>query len=76
MTPLDAGLYNIFSYHGPPGFGRGGATLVASVAESQHVSSSIWQPHGLTSPPAMPTLNAEQSIKIFNLVAECQALRT
>ena len=76
MTPLDMGLYNSFSYYDPPGFSRGGDTPMASVAGSQHVSSSIWKPHGLTSPPPMVTLNTEQSTEIFNPVAECQALST
>ena len=74
--PLDVGLYNSFSYSGYPGFGRGGATPTASVAGSQHDSSSIWQPHGLTSPLATLTLNTEQSTEIFNLAAEYQALST
>ena len=76
MTPLDVGLYNSFSYYGLPGFSRGGATTVVSVAGSQHVSSSIWQPPGLTSLPTMATLNAEQSTEIFNLAVECEALST
>ena len=76
MIPLDVGLYNSFSYSGPTGFGRGGATSMTSVAGSHHVSSSIWQPPGLTSLPAMHTLNAEQSTQIFNLVVECQVLST
>ena len=74
--PLDAGLYNSFSYSGPTGFYRDGATPMTSVAGSYHVSSSTWQPTGLTSPPAMQTLNIEQSTENFNLVAECQALST
>ena len=76
MTPSDTGLYNSFSYYGPCGFGRGGPTPMASVAGSQHVSSSIWQPPGLTSLPATATLNAEQSTEIFNLATECQVLCT
>ena len=76
MMPLDSGLYNSFSYSGPAGFCKGGATPMTSVAGSHHVSSTVWQPPGLTSPPAMQTLNAEQSTEIFNLVAECQALST
>ena len=59
--PLDAGLYNSFSFGGTTGFSRGGATP---------------QSPGLTSLPARQTLNAEQSTEIFNLVAECQALST
>ena len=74
MTPLDTGFYNSFSYIGPTDFRRGGATPTTSVAGSHHMCSSIWQPLGLTSPPAMQTLSAEQSTKIFNLVMECQAL--
>ena len=73
--PLDIGLYSSFSYYGPPCFGRGRNTPAPSVARSQHISSSMWQPTGLTS-PHLPlntkTLNAEQ----FNLVVECQALDT
>ena len=49
---------------------------MTSVAGSYHISSSAWQPPGLTSPPAMQTLNTEQSTEIFNLAAECQALST
>ena len=49
---------------------------MTSVAGLHHVSSSIWQPPGLTFPPAMQTLNAEQSTEIFNLAAECQTLST
>ena len=74
--PLDLRLHSSFSYYGPLGFSRGGATPTASVAGLQHVSSSMWQPSGLTSLPAMETLNAEQSTEIFNLVTECQALST
>ena len=74
--PLDAGLYNSFSYSGPAGFYRGGATPMTSVAGSYHMSSSTWQPAGLTSPPAMQTLNTKQSTENFNLAAECQALST
>ena len=74
MMPLDTGLYNSFNYSGPTG--RHGATPTTSVAGSHHVSSSILQPPGLTSLPAMQTLNTEQSTEIFNLVAECQALST
>ena len=76
MIPLDMGFYNSFSYSGPTGFGRGGVTPVASVARSQHVSCSIWQPPGLTYLPAMQTLSAEQSTEIFNLVVEYQAWST
>ena len=79
MMPLDMGLYSSFSYYGPPGFGRGGNTPVASVAGLQHISSSMWQPPGLTSlhlPFTTKTLNAEQSTKIYYLVAECQVLGT
>ena len=76
MMPLDTGLYNSFSYSGPAGLGRGGATPMTSVAGLHHVPSSIWQPPGLISPPAMQTLGAEQSTEIFNLVAECQVLST
>ena len=61
MMPLDMGLYNSFSYYGPTGFSRGGATPMASVAGSQCVSSSMWKPPRLTSPPVMGALNAEQS---------------
>ena len=32
MMPFNMGLYSSFSYYGPPGFGRGGNTAVASVA--------------------------------------------
>ena len=74
--PLDAGFYNSFSYSGPAGFYRGRATPITSVAGSYHVSSSAWQPPGLTSPPATQTLSAEQSTEIFNLAVECQALST
>ena len=73
---LDAGLYNSFSFSGPTGFFRGGATPMPSVSGSCHMSSSTWQPPGLTSSPATQTLNAEQSTEIFNLAAECQALST
>ena len=76
MMPLDTGLYNSFSYSDPAGFGRGEVTPVASATGSQHVYSSIWQPPGLTSPPAMQTSSTEQSMEIFNLVAECQVLST
>ena len=76
MTPLDMGLYKSFSYYGPPGFSRARATPAVSVSVSRHVSSSIWQPPELSSPPAKVTINAEQSTEIFNLVAECQALST
>ena len=74
--PLDAGLYNSFSYSGPTGFYRGGATPMTSVAGLYHVSSNAWQPPGLTSPPATQTLSMEQSTEIFNLVMECQVLST
>ena len=76
MTPLHLEFYNSFSYSGPTGFCKGGATPTTSVAGSHHVSSSIWQSPGLTSLPAMQTLNAEQSTEIFNLVVECQVLST
>ena len=76
MTPLDIGLYKSFSFYGPLGCGRGGATLMTSVAGSHHVSSSVWQPPGLTFPPTTQTLNAEQSTEIFSLVVQCQALST
>ena len=76
MTPLDMGLYKSFSYYGPPSVSRDWATPVTSVAGSQHVSSSIWQPPGLTSLSATQALNVEQSTEIFNPVAECQALST
>ena len=76
MMPLDMGLYNSFSYSGPAGLGRGRVTPTASVAGSQHVSSSIWQPPGLTSLPVTETLSAEQSTEIFNLAMECQVLST
>ena len=76
VTPLDMGIYKSISFYGPPGCGRDGATPMTSFAGSHHVSSSIWQPPGLTSPPAMQTLIAEQSTEIFNLVAECQVLST
>ena len=49
---------------------------MASVAWLQHVSDSIWQPPGLTFPPATQILNMEQSTEIFNLVVECQASST
>ena len=49
MMPLDSGLYNSFSYSGLTGFCKGGATPMTSVAGSHHVSSSLWQPPGLTS---------------------------
>ena len=74
--PLDVGLYNSFSFSGPTGFFRGEATPTPSVAGSYHMSSSVWQPPRLTSPPAMQTLNAKQFMEIFNLVVECQALST
>ena len=74
--PLDAGLYNSFSYSGLAGFYRGGATPMTSVAGSYHMSSSAWQPPGITFPPATQTLNVEQSTEIFNLAVECQALST
>ena len=74
--PLDTRLYNSFSYSGPTGFYRYEGTPTTSVAGSYLVSSSIWQPPGLTSSPAMQTLNVEQSTEIFNLAAECQALST
>ena len=46
MTPLDMGLYISFSYFGPSGFSRGGNPPTPSVAGSQHISSSMWQPPG------------------------------
>ena len=73
---LDSGPNNSFSYSGPADFCKGGATPVTSVTGLHHVSSSLWQPPGLTSPPAMQTLNAEQSTEILNLVVKCQALST
>ena len=79
MTPLDKGVYGSFSYYGPPGFSRGGNTPMASVAGLQHISSSMWQPPGLTSLHLQfttETLNTEQSTEIYHLVAECQALNT
>ena len=79
MMHLDIRLYSSFSYYGPPGFSRGGNTPMPSVAGSQHVSSSMWQPPGLTSPHlplTTKTLNAEQSKEIYNLVVKCQALGT
>ena len=75
-TPLDVGLYNSFIYSGPAGFYRGGTTPTTSVAGPYHMSSSAWQPPGLTSLPVKQTLNAEQSTEIFSLVVECQALST
>ena len=74
--PLDAGLHNNFSFSGPTGFFRGGATPTPSIAGSYHMSSSTWQPPRLTSLPAMQTLNMEQFTEIFNLAVECQALST
>ena len=76
MMPLDTGLYNSFSYCGPAGFARGGATPMVSVTGLQRVSNNMWQPPGLTSSPVMGALNAEQSTEIFNLAVECQALST
>ena len=79
MMPLDMRLYSSFSYHGPPGFSRGGITPMVSVAGLQHVSSSMWRPPGLTSPHlpfTTKTLNAEQTTEICHLMAECQALGT
>ena len=79
MMPLDMGLYSSFSYSGSPGFSRGGNTPTASIAGSQHISSSMWQPPGLTSLYLLlttKTLNAEHSTEIYCLVAECQALGT
>ena len=73
MMPLDVGLHSSFSYYGPPSFDRGRNTPAASVAGSQHISSSMWQPPGLTSlhlPFTTKTLNAEQT-EIYHLVAEC-----
>ena len=74
--PLDAGLYNSFSYSGPTCFYRSEATPTTSVAGSYHVSSSTWQPPELTSLPAIQTLSVKQSTEIFNLGVECQALCT
>ena len=59
--PLDFGLYNSFSYSGPIGFYRDGAAPTTSVAGLHHLSSSVQQPPGLTSPSATQTLNVEQS---------------
>ena len=50
---------------------------MTSVAGSQWVTSSMWQPPGpfsLTLPPAMDTLSAEQVAEIYQLATECQAL--
>ena len=77
MTPLDPGLYGSFSYYGSAGVGHGSITPAASVAGSQQVTSSIWQPHGLfspTLPPAADTLSADQAAGIYLLATECQAL--
>ena len=59
--------------------GCGSITPVTSVAESQQVTSSMWQLHRLfspTLPPAPDTLSAEQVAGIYQLATECQALGT
>ena len=74
ITPLDMGLYSSFSYYGPPGFSRGGNTPVPSVAGSHHVSSSMWQPTGLTFPHLWLTneaLNAEQKSSTWQQSVKC-----
>ena len=77
MTPFKMGLYGSFSYPSGTGICHGSITPMTSVAESQQVTSSGWQPTRLFSPllpQAMDTLSAEQAAEIYQLAAECQAL--
>ena len=79
MTPLDTSLYGSFSYPGPTGAGHSSVTPLTSVARSQQVTSSMWQPPRLLSlalPPAMDTLSAGQVAEIYQLATESQALGT
>ena len=49
---------------------------MTSVARSQRVTGSMWQPSGMFSPalmPAMDTLSARQMAEIYQLATECQA---
>ena len=73
--PKDSSIYGSFNFYGQPGIGRRGATpSMTSLAGSQQVSSTMWQPLGLTPTHSVQTLTAKQSSKIFSLAAECQAL--
>ena len=77
MTPLDTSLYGSFSYSSPTGAGHGSITPATSVAGSQQVTSSMWQPPGPFSPPltsAMDTLSTRQAAESYQLATECQAL--
>ena len=77
MTPFKMGLYGSLSYPSGTGMCHGSITPMTSVAGSQQVTSSVWQPTGSFSPlppQAMDTLSAERAIEIYQLAAECQAL--
>ena len=77
MTPLDTSLCGSFSYPGPTGMGHSSITPATSVAGSQWVTSSMWQPPRPFSPPlmsAIDTLGTRQAVEIYQLATECQAL--
>ena len=77
MTAFKMGLYGSFSHPSGTGMCHGSITPVTSVARSQQVTSSRWQPTGSFSPllpQAMDTLSTEQAAEIYQLAAECQAL--
>ena len=77
MTPFKMGMYRSFSYPSSTGMWCGSITPMTSIAGSQQVTSSRWQPTGSFSPlppQAMDTLSAEQAAEIYQLAAECQAL--
>ena len=77
MTPFQIGLYQNFSYPSYTGVHHGSITPATSVARSQQVISSRWQPTRSFSPlppQAMDTLSTEQAAEIYQLAAECQVL--
>ena len=70
-------LYRSFSYPSYTCMHCGSITLTTSIARSQQITSSGWQPTRSFSPlpsQAMDTLSAEQVTEIYQLAAECQVL--
>ena len=77
ITPFKMGMSGSFSYPSSTGVRCGSITPATSIARSQQVTSSGWQPTGSFSPlpsQAMDTLSTEQAAEIYQLAAECQAL--
>ena len=77
MTPFKTGMYRSFSYPSGTGVCHGSITPVTSIAGSQQVTSSRWQPTGSFSPlppQTLDTLSTEQAAEICQLAAECQTL--